>query len=53
MDQGKELQTIYAIWGVMIYYTWQVRKWKLLKQTIVNTTFAIAQIQKEIRERIG
>lgn len=40
MDQRKALQTISAIWGAMIYYTWQVRKRKLLKQTIVNSTFA-------------
>lgn len=36
----------------MINHTWRARNWKIFRNIHVNTSFAIAQIQREIKERI-
>ncbi|XP_059285114.1 uncharacterized protein LOC132038465 [Lycium ferocissimum] len=46
-------EIVAAVWGAMLYYTWQARNWKVFKQATVNKEYAIIQIQKEIRERFG
>ncbi|KAH0663151.1 hypothetical protein KY284_028082 [Solanum tuberosum] len=41
-----------AIYGAMIYHTWRARNMKIFRNINVNTSCVIAQIQREIRERI-
>lgn len=41
-----------AIWGAMIYHTWKARNWKHFKETSMPPELVVAQVQKEVRERI-
>jgi len=41
-----------AICGAIIYHTWRARNWRRYKGKCVQTDEAIAQIKKEIRERL-
>lgn len=35
-------ETVSAVWGAMIYYTWQARNWRIFRNSCVNTSFVIA-----------
>lgn len=46
----KELLT--AVWGAMIYYTWQARNWTAFRNRSANTSLVIRKIQRQMRDRL-
>ncbi|KAH0723423.1 hypothetical protein KY289_006467 [Solanum tuberosum] len=45
-------ETFAAICGAILYHTWRARNWKKFKGKHVHTEEAVAQIKKEIIERV-
>lgn len=45
-------EIVAALCGVLIYYTWQARNWKLFRHINVNSEFVVTQIQRELKERL-
>lgn len=38
--------------GALTYYTFQSRNWRLHRNTLVNSNYAIPQTKKEIEKRL-
>lgn len=45
-------EMVAAVWGAMIYYTWQARNSRIFRKVNVDREFIFAQFKKEILDRL-
>ncbi|XP_019263377.1 PREDICTED: uncharacterized protein LOC109241112 [Nicotiana attenuata] len=45
-------EMVAAVWGAMIYHTWQARNWRIFRNITINREFTIAKIQQEVKIRL-